>query len=174
MTKFWLRTSNSPDFIGPLSESELHDMVRTGTAGPHDEVIEATGQSLAALRRCTGWVNVSTIFTPDTFSATEPRFPEDQKTNTALQQLNKVRRNTGYEGLRSMLEFLWQVTICLIVFASLLSIILASRAGFPAFVLGIANAPVSLLSAFLIKSALQVLIDIADILLQQSSETKNS
>jgi hypothetical protein len=63
--KFWVRENGSPPFHGPLTLGEVAAAVQAGRFGEGCELLEAEGQSFAALKRATGWRPVQDISLPD-------------------------------------------------------------------------------------------------------------
>ena len=64
--KFWLKRPGTSDFVGPLEIEEIRKQLAEGNLDGDFETMQATGQSLGALKRATDWRPLADTCKPPT------------------------------------------------------------------------------------------------------------
>ncbi len=165
--KLWLKRSGESDFIGPLAINDIRQGLANGNLDWEYEALQATGQSLGALKRSSNWRPLADLCTPASVSASSGTHAPSKEENTNLTILHGVRSNTCYSALRSMIDLFTVLAIILVILAAGTYVVLGIKmqstvAAFIGLVAGILGALVVIAS----KQASLLLVDIADLLVE--------
>ena len=163
--KFWLKRPGTSDFVGPLEIEEIRKQLAEGNLDWDFETMQATGQSLGALKRATGWRPLADTCKPPTIHQQPERAPTPAINVANLTVLKNVRRNTCYSALRNMIEVFASITVALVVVASGTYVFLGTLSGSPVLmIMGLVAGTLGILATWASKQASLLLVDIADVL----------
>jgi hypothetical protein len=176
--KYWIKNIGTSEFHGPFSISEIKEQIRSGAINWDFEAVEASGQSLGALKRTTSWIPLGSLFTEqDKHSSISQNSLDSAASSKAFSIgggqspsafLEMVRGRTCYTALREMIGLLSTISIVVTTLLAGALVVVGLRdnsAG--SIVAGIAIGVLGCFAAIAAKQASLLLIDIADTLIEQ-------
>ncbi len=174
--KYWLKKPGHKDFIGPLSMDEINVEISRGFLDGDCEMLEAVGQSLGTLKKTTGWTAIGSIkpvtaATEMVMSAeiNQHRKDESKGDEAPNSYLEKVRGKTCYAALRDMIGVFTGAAVVLFLLLAVFAIATGSQKGDGTTIItGIAIGAIGCFFAIASKQASVLLIDIADVLIDQN------
>lgn len=165
MSYYIKRTDVSGSFSGPFSVGEIHELLANGSLSWDDECIEAAGQTIGKLRASTRWRRLSEVSELD-----RDQVAQTAKVigSTSAAMLEQVRNPTCYAGTRTLIEITaFAVFFLLVVKAIFKGIVVNRLMNEWGVLLILVEFVFELLACIIVKAMLAVIVDIADVLIQQ-------
>ncbi len=163
--KLWLKRPGTSDFVGPLEIEEIRKRLAEGNLDWDFETIQATGQSLGALKRATDWQPLADTCKPPSIHQQPKKAPTPAIDVANLTVLKNIRRHTCYSTLRNMIEVFASIAIVLVVVASGTYVFLGILTEGPVLIIiGLIAGVLGILATLASKQASLLLVDIADVL----------
>ncbi len=168
--KYWLRYPGRSGFVGPLTLDEIRERLGSGSLKWECEVIQARGQSLAALKQCRIWQPLESICPRGSVAP-----PDDGETWLSLghyqtpseKALAEIRFASAYSNVRGTLGVIENLLILGLFIMLVIAILLGKGDGGEAlffwFLIWAINAVIIYCVFYLIKNILITLLDISDL-----------